>query len=223
MNGIQRGAFLIRRAKLQDIERLGEICRKSFPHTVEWQAPMFLVRRRWERIMSSHAAETWVVSRNREVDGLAVLIVEPGVYKQHMGERSGGLLLRVCAHIFCPRLLFLKVLRHVLSYLCRTRKHADTTQTNPLSRDIWIEPIAVAPEARRGGVGTRLLRRCRHRAAELKKDGVKLQVRRSNTRASKFYEKVGFVCTRRGPYADTYRMKATEEPCDERKESEYAY
>ncbi|MGD8500883.1 MAG: GNAT family N-acetyltransferase [Phycisphaerales bacterium] len=223
MNVIQRGAFLIRRAKLEDIERLGEICRKSFPYTVEWQAPTFMVRKRWEQIMSSNAAETWVASRNSKIDGLAVLITEPCAYKQQMGEHSSGLLLRICAHMFCPRLFFLKVLRRVLKPLPRTQQHADTIQANPLSRDIWIEPIAVAPEARRGGVGTRLLQHCRQRAAELKKDGVKLQVRRSNTQASKFYEKVGFVCTRRGAYADTYRMKVTEEPSEERREPEYAY
>jgi ribosomal protein S18 acetylase RimI-like enzyme len=61
------------------------------------------------------------------------------------------------------------------------------------------------------------------RAAELKRDGVKLQVRRSDTRASKFYEKVGFVCTRHGPYVDTYGMKVAEEPSEERKEPEYAH
>jgi len=56
-----------------------------------------------------------------------------------------------------------------------------------------IENVVVAPECRRGGVGTRLVQDVLHQAVELGATSVLLEVRESNRPARKLYERLGFV------------------------------
>ncbi len=64
--------------------------------------------------------------------------------------------------------------------------------------------LAVAPAARRGGVGTRILRECLRRAARAGASRIHLEVRVSNGPAIAMYRKEGFrpAGIRRGYYTD---------------------
>jgi ribosomal-protein-alanine N-acetyltransferase len=60
-----------------------------------------------------------------------------------------------------------------------------------------LENIAVAPEARRSGLGMQLLNALLTRARETKSESVFLEVRESNAAARALYEKAGFRQTGR--------------------------
>lgn len=68
--------------------------------------------------------------------------------------------------------------------------------------EVHIANIAVAPEVRRQGIGTRLMETALEFARHQGADSVYLEVRISNTGAQKFYRRFGFVPTyiRRGYY-----------------------
>ncbi|MCB9752823.1 MAG: ribosomal protein S18-alanine N-acetyltransferase [Myxococcales bacterium] len=76
---------------------------------------------------------------------------------------------------------------------------------------VWEQPpeahllkIAVAPEARGGGVGGALLRRALHQARVSGCEQVQLEVARANASALRLYQRAGFtvVGTRPGYYRD---------------------
>jgi ribosomal-protein-alanine N-acetyltransferase len=64
-----------------------------------------------------------------------------------------------------------------------------------LAPDWELENIVVVPEARRTGVGRRLLAALLSRARETNSDSIFLEVRESNAAARSLYEKAGFVQT----------------------------
>ncbi|MBI3551378.1 MAG: GNAT family N-acetyltransferase [Elusimicrobia bacterium] len=60
-------------------------------------------------------------------------------------------------------------------------------------RPLWIlNDLFVVPEARRGGVGKALLRRARKFASETGKEGLFLETARTNRKAQRLYEKLGW-------------------------------
>ncbi len=60
--------------------------------------------------------------------------------------------------------------------------------------DEWeIENVVVAPERRRAGIGSALVRELLHQAAMAKATSVLLEVRESNSAARRLYENIGFV------------------------------
>jgi ribosomal-protein-alanine N-acetyltransferase len=71
--------------------------------------------------------------------------------------------------------------------------------------EMHVLKIAVAPSWRRHGVATALMKWCAQLARQKGVDQVSLEVRRSNTAARSFYQKLGFqfVGTRPRYYADT--------------------
>ena len=78
-----------------------------------------------------------------------------------------------------------------------------------------LENIVVAPEARKKGIGTRLLTEWLSRALETNSETVFLEVRESNTTARQLYEALGFQETGRrkdyysGPTEDAILYRKT--------------
>ena len=66
----------------------------------------------------------------------------------------------------------------------------------------WVQTLAVAPDAQRSGLGTRLLLALLEEAERRRSPRVSLEVRADNTAAHRLYERHGFVRTgvRRGYY-----------------------
>lgn len=62
--------------------------------------------------------------------------------------------------------------------------------------ELLMDGIAVAPEARGGGIGTRLLQRLQQFAAEEGYRQLRLDVIDTNPAARRLYERLGFVATR---------------------------
>lgn len=60
-----------------------------------------------------------------------------------------------------------------------------------------LENLAVAPDSRRLGVGTRLLQTLLRRARRARAEGIFLEVRESNQAARGLYESAGFIATGR--------------------------
>ena len=68
--------------------------------------------------------------------------------------------------------------------------------------EAWVQTLAVAPDAQRSGLGTRLLVALLEEAERRRSPRVSLEVRADNTAAHRLYERHGFVRTgvRRGYY-----------------------
>ena len=80
-------------------------------------------------------------------------------------------------------------------YVLRTREHpvAAFCAFWKVAEQIHINNLAVRPELRSQGLGTRLLHAVMAEAERLGSPSATLEVRRSNVAARKLYEKAGFV------------------------------
>ena len=58
----------------------------------------------------------------------------------------------------------------------------------------WLYAVAVAPEARRSGVGAALVKQATGSLKQLGCIKVNLQIRAGNTEVAAFYESLGFAC-----------------------------
>lgn len=74
-----------------------------------------------------------------------------------------------------------------------------------IADEVHIYRIAVGPEWRRQGIGSRLVAACLRRARRRGMTSAVLEVRPSNTEAFEFYGKFGFqvIATRPGYYSDS--------------------
>lgn len=74
-----------------------------------------------------------------------------------------------------------------------------------IAGEVHILRVAVDPEWRRQGIGSRLVRECLQAARRLKATAVMLEVRPSNTEAIELYHKFGFqvMARRPGYYSDS--------------------
>jgi [ribosomal protein S18]-alanine N-acetyltransferase len=74
-----------------------------------------------------------------------------------------------------------------------------------IADEVHIFRIAVSPEWRRQGVGSRLVGECLQRARRRGVTSAVLEVRRSNTEAAALYRRFGFqvIATRPGYYTDS--------------------
>jgi ribosomal-protein-alanine N-acetyltransferase len=74
-----------------------------------------------------------------------------------------------------------------------------------IADEVHIYRIAVGPEWRRQGIGSRLVAACLRRARRRGMTSAVLEVRPSNTEAVEFYGKFGFqvIATRPGYYSDS--------------------
>jgi len=212
---------LIRRAEINDVDILVEICRAIFTKVTIWQVPRFMAKRRWLSILSSSVTETWLCVSNGQVQGFVLLILDMKKYLREKQEQSGGLLLRVYSHISCPKLSLSKVLSKILKLLNRLEEPVAVLKSQVISkRPIWIEPIAVMPQMRRKGLAQELLEHSRKRAVDLGSDAVKLAAEICDKPAISLYEKVGFVPTSNGKYSLViYTMKVSSEKTEERKKA----
>jgi len=80
-------------------------------------------------------------------------------------------------------------------YVMRTAAHpvAGFCAFWRVAEQIHINNLAIRPELRRQGLGSRLLQEVIAEAARLGADRATLEVRRSNVAAQKLYERAGFV------------------------------
>ncbi len=122
----------------------------------------------------------WVAERNRKVVGVMVLKINNSV-KPGSGKRPGYLGL-------CKKYGFLNVSKFLFGI---------SILKEPVGKkDCYIDHIAVSPDSRGLGIGSRLLQKAYHyvdETAGLKR--LTLFVAGTNTRAIKLYEKEGFRIT----------------------------
>ncbi|MBN2182928.1 MAG: GNAT family N-acetyltransferase [Sedimentisphaerales bacterium] len=207
--------IFIRRAGHEDIDSLVEICKKNFRDTIVWQVPRYFQKKRWEHILSSDAAETWLYMASGKTAGLVTLIFNTAVYKQKMRNINGGILKKLCFSLMCPRLFFLKVFKKIHSIAFKNGRKSSVTLNEPHpEKYTWIEPLAVLPDMHRKGIATKLLEHCKTRTLQLKMSGIKLLVKPVNTKAINLYEKLGFKCTGHYTYTDIYTLTLREETTD---------
>lgn len=206
----------IRQAGYEDIDALVEICKKNFTDIIVWQIPLYFLRKRWEFILSSDAAETWICTVDGKTVGLATLIFDAATYKQKVRHFNGGLLKKMCFYLMCPRLSFLKSLKkiHIIASEDNKNKSIIKNETIP-AKCTWIEPLAVLPDMHRKGIATKLLEHCKSRTIQLKMSGIKLLVRPNNTAATRLYVKHGFICSDYNTHTDTYILILKEKTTDE--------
>lgn len=187
-------SLLIRRAKLEDIDTLVDICRETFPDAIEWRAPRFSARKSWCHALTSAASETWVCSTNGEVAGCVTLVTDEAAHAREKRKRAGGFLAKSLTLVTCPRLLFLRIFKRKLGWPGSPEKCRSTVKSAPSQEQrTWIEPMAVSPHMRRKGLAKKMLEHCEKRTLELNRDTVKLLVDLDNRAAIELYEKWGFV------------------------------
>lgn len=94
----------VRLAEAKDIDALSEICRRSFPTSLRWQARP-LSQLWWTITLASDAAETWVVEEGFRVAGFSVLVINEPVYSQERSRRIGSVLQRFMSAMGHPLIL----------------------------------------------------------------------------------------------------------------------
>ena len=82
---------------------------------------------------------------------------------------------------------------HCLGYLTCVVQRRDATPFSPPRAHLYVDALAVSPEAQRQGVGRTLMRHAESRARELGLDRVRLDVRNANPKAIGFYEALGYA------------------------------
>lgn len=209
----QASSCAIRIAKSGDIDALVHTCRDSFPDDVIWQVPKFVARNRWKRILSSAVAETWVYLRDSQVVAFVTLVRDITTYQQEKRLQGGGPVFKACAYLVCPKLCLQKAARKIGLFIRRSKTRNSAFDEKVILKNCtWIEPIAVSPSMRGRGIGRKLLEHCKERTCQLQIDGIKLNIYPTNLEARKFYERCGFVCTRRGIHTDRYILKLSRPP-----------
>ena len=215
----------IRRATLDDIDALIDICCDSFVDDLRWHSLPFIVRRWWKLYVDSVAREVWVCLTNGEIVGFVILVIDPTKALYENRKRSPCLLMRMLGLIWCPRLVLNHIRKLITAHLMKNtigsanRLIESQVVNSGLSKTVnavWIEPMAVTPKMRRRGLAQELLKHCQKRVVELKMNAIKLGVNISNKAACSLYKKAGFVCTSNGKYTDIYTMRVNTEMSEEK-------
>jgi GNAT superfamily N-acetyltransferase len=203
-------ALSIRQAEYKDIEILVEICRKSFTKLVRWQIPRFLSRKRWEYILSSDVAETWVCSANNQLAGYVTLVRDIAAFKLEKHQYDRFFFKKLYCYLLCPRLFLRMLIRKMYIFTSRPSQPESVRQNGPdLINCAWVDSIAVDPEMRRKGIAKKLLYLCKKRALQLNLAGMKLAVDSDNTEARNLYKNFGFHCISHSNDTEIYVIELT--------------
>ena len=190
---------VVRKAESEDINNLLEICKKSFRKLERWQAPRFLTRDRWKKILSSSVAETWVCLVNNKIAGYVTLVMDIISFENERKQYDKNVIKKVLYKILCPKLMLKKLLKKIkLNQSNPVRVHCEKQNGNEPKNCYWIDSIAVNPENRRSGIATILVDKCKERAIQYNMDGIKLGVDSDNLTAQQFYKNYGFYCSSHG-------------------------
>lgn len=182
----------LRRASARDIEALVEICRASFAQSLRWQGMRTVAARWWQAVLTTPAAETWVLEADGALKAFCVLVTDfPGWLREKARRRVpllGGLL----SLARCPQVMGAKVKRAVAAR--KQRRHPivarGADQPDPTA---WVELIAVAPAQRGRGMAGELLKICEKRARALGGSAVGLTVNAASEPAIRLYERAGYI------------------------------
>ena len=79
-----------------------------------------------------------------------------------------------------------------LGYLTCVVRRRPETPFSPPGNYLYVDALAVLPEAQGQGVGRALMRQAESRARELGLNRVRLDVRNANPKALRFYEAIGY-------------------------------
>ncbi len=184
----------LRRAAIDDVDRLSRICRRAFPTSVRWASKR--TASRWWRVALSHpAAETWV-AEDSQVLGFVLIILDEKEWARMSGDRRP----RVADVVTSLPATAAALVRGIVhAGLGGSDRPVDLCENSGALTDrprVWLELIAVDPSARARGIGRLLLERVDRRAIELRRGSVRLMVKASNARARRSYEAIGYRPTR---------------------------
>lgn len=184
--------FTMRHAEPEDAPALAAICRDSFPRTARWQATRATGTRWWAGAIQSRAAEVWVAVRGRAIGGFLLVILDEPLWARQRRTFARTTWQDPLVLATRPAALA-RILMHRLiappAALSANRKVISPGAAPPR---LWLELIAVSPEARGQGLGRRLMELCEHRAAILDRPEVRLRVEVDNTGAVALYDREGF-------------------------------
>ena len=188
--------IIVRRAALDDVDALCDICREGWPGTLLWDGPRFLARNWWRAVFRYSSAETWIWSSGGEIYGVGVLVKDMAHWNEEPLYPERNLFVRLLAALTCPRLVLSRLLKRMMVVKsppcdCSTLETVSKNVESP----VWIRLIAVSQSKRRQGIGRKILQFCDSRTLEFNRKAVKLFVFSDNKPARCLFSQEGFVCT----------------------------
>lgn len=185
----------MRLASLGDINSLIRVCRLSFPSSLRWNGVKTVAKKYWSVVLTSRAAETWVLELDGEVSAFCVLITNEKLWAKEKPLRKPALILEFLSLLICPVLVATRIRKRLVEELERKRAPSATKIAQIPNPKTWIELIAVLPMMRNRGFAKRLLRLCEARTLELGRAAIGLRVDATNEPAVRLYETLGYVRT----------------------------
>lgn len=186
--------FGIRLARVEDAELLAASCKKCFPTSCSWQAPLSTRRLWWERAVTSDHASAMVLTFNGAVTGGFLLIIDETSWKQdHLPYEITRA--RKALTVLCRPALLINRVMHTLE--ARRRKATFDFDWPEFDQShgvhAWLELLFVSPAYHNRGLGRRLLACAETRAIQLSRRQVRLNVEVWNRSAIRFYRCQGYV------------------------------
>lgn len=200
-------AVNIRKAVPEDSAQLAEICKRSFPLSLRWQAKRWLARQWWNAILYSEAVDTWVVEDGGKVTTVCVLVTNEPVWAKEKEISKPSIMIGFLS-VLCHPIVALYQAGQCLNTSLRHDRLVITSQQLPdwwsHTERLWLELIAVVPNMKGRGFASMLLNHSIKKSKELGRRAIALRVASENLAAKRLYEKHGFIRYQSDAEGDLY-------------------
>lgn len=195
----------IRKATTSDIPRLVQILQTSFPTAPEWNAPRFLIRSWWKKIICNNHCQTLIAADGDDnARGFVIYVESAHVWSWAeklvpYSKASRLVLLLLKPSILRSRIAKQKALINFgknQKTIAGTSKHFAATKkatlSNVLAADFFVGLIAVDNTFRGHGAGVKLLGESEKLAQKRGSMMVRMHIDPRNHKAHRFYESMGY-------------------------------
>lgn len=192
-NNKQSLAIKFRRMASEDIDDLLRICQDSFLDSLRWIiAPHCYARRWWQTTLQTAVCEVWVAVLDKRVSAFVLLVTNTEEYnkiKRHqLKVRPSDFLIIL---ISSPTQLLNRAIRRLFMKKSKEVNFSYSIDTSTTTT-MWIELIAVDPEMRMQGIGTKLLQLSSERASALGYGRLMLRTNINRSSVFRLYKRFGF-------------------------------